>query len=312
MNRRTVIILGVAILVLLLLIASKVLTRFGFEEESAPVSEHGISIVPTVFDTPDPRPPELADALETVVERIAESVDTVTEILTHPPEPTVHTYIEVIDGCGPHFEGTCVNIRSGPSTSSPSVGQLRNGVVLKTSGSVTEGGRIWHKIAFDEWIRYPERIQGEWYVAGEFVRVFENEGAVDINPDAPTSSSKRILVDRSDQKLYAYENNVLFMEAVISTGLDLTPTPRGVFTIYRKTPTRYMQGPLPGISEDYYDLPGVPWNLYFTEEGGAIHGTFWHDKFGRQWSHGCVNLPTDTARTLYEWASLGTPVTVQD
>jgi lipoprotein-anchoring transpeptidase ErfK/SrfK len=73
-----------------------------------------------------------------------------------------------------------------------------------------------------------------------------------------------------------------------------------------------MQGPLPGISEQYYDLPGVPWNLYFTQEGGAIHGAYWHDKFGEEWSHGCVNLPLDSARTLYQWADIGTSVYVHD
>ena len=73
-----------------------------------------------------------------------------------------------------------------------------------------------------------------------------------------------------------------------------------------------MQGPLPGISDQYYDLPGVPWNLYFTEQGAVIHGAYWHDHFGERWSHGCVNLPAEVAHKLYEWADLGTPVIVQD
>ena len=73
-----------------------------------------------------------------------------------------------------------------------------------------------------------------------------------------------------------------------------------------------MQGPLPGISDQYYDLPGVPWDLYFTHEGGAIHGAYWHDKFGERWSHGCVNLPIEKAKELYEWTDLGTTVVVRD
>jgi lipoprotein-anchoring transpeptidase ErfK/SrfK len=73
-----------------------------------------------------------------------------------------------------------------------------------------------------------------------------------------------------------------------------------------------MQGPLPNISDDYYDLPGVPWTMYFTEGGAAIHGAYWHDKFGTQHSHGCVNLEPDTAQVIYNWADLGTKVTVRD
>jgi lipoprotein-anchoring transpeptidase ErfK/SrfK len=102
------------------------------------------------------------------------------------------------------------------------------------------------------------------------------------------------------------------MDIPISTGLELTPTPRGEFKVYLKTPTRYMQGPLPGISNQYYDLPGVPWNLYFTKEGAVIHGAYWHQSFGKPYSHGCVNVDPLLARTLYEWTDLGTSVVVRD
>ena len=74
-----------------------------------------------------------------------------------------------------------------------------------------------------------------------------------------------------------------------------------------------MQGPLPNLLDrQVYDLPGVPWNLYFTHGGAVIHGAYWHTSFGSQYSHGCVNLPPDTARELYNWADLGTTVIVQD
>ena len=103
------------------------------------------------------------------------------------------------------------------------------------------------------------------------------------------------------------------MDVDISTGLALTPTPRGTFTIFKKTPSRYMQGPLPNLSDQQrYDLPGVPWNLYFTQGGAVIHGAYWHDSFGARYSHGCVNLSPDNARKLYEWADLGTTVIVKD
>ena len=74
-----------------------------------------------------------------------------------------------------------------------------------------------------------------------------------------------------------------------------------------------MQGPLPNlVDQQVYDLPGVPWNLYFTQEGAVIHGAYWHTSFGSPYSHGCVNLWPDDARTLYMWAELGTTVIVED
>lgn len=229
--------------------------------------------------------------------------------------PVPSEYIEVTGGCGPHFEGECALIRSGAGTDFPVVEKLRTGIVLAvaTSTKTDDTGRVWYQVIFNEWVRYPERISSEWYVAADYVRHFEDTGNQELAPEkSAPHTDKHILIDRSEQTLYAYDGDTLFLEALVSTGLDLTPTPRGVFTVYKKTPTRYMQGPLPGISDQYYDLPGVPWNLYFTAEGGAIHGAYWHNEFGKQWSHGCVNLPLTTARTLYEWAPLGTQVVVQD
>ena len=240
---------------------------------------------------------------------------------TEDPEKTIipvnrvlFEYIEVFDSCGAHFEGECLNARSGPGEEYPSVAKLRKGIVLKVDGEVErDNGEIWYKVVFDEWLRYPERVKGDWYVNSDYVEVLLDEGDKTIWDHGKATSTKEIIVDRSEQKLYAYENEELFMEISISTGLELTPTPRGTFTVFKKTPSRYMQGPLPNlIDQQYYDLPGVPWNLYFTEGGAVIHGAYWHNSFGRKYSHGCVNVPIDKVRELYNWTPLGTKVTVRD
>ncbi|KND50468.1 MAG: hypothetical protein AB202_02320 [Parcubacteria bacterium C7867-007] len=223
-------------------------------------------------------------------------------------------YVEVTAGCDAYFQGGCVNVRAAPTTTAPVLEKLRSGVVLAVAATTTidSTGREWNKVVFSEWLRYPERMQRDWYVATDGTNSFLSEQAQELSDDVVPATTKRIRIDRSEQMLYAYDGDELFLDTQVSTGLDLTPTPRGNFIVYRKTPSRYMQGPLPSISDQYYDLPGVPWNLYFTEEGGAIHGTYWHDMFGKQRSHGCVNLPPDVAKALYEWTPLGTPVLVQD
>ncbi|MBI2612399.1 L,D-transpeptidase [Candidatus Kaiserbacteria bacterium] len=243
-----------------------------------------------------------------------------------PPAQDLHEYIEVMEGCNYAYAGECVRSYAGPGREYATVNRLRKGIVLKVGGSVLNDLRVWYRIIFDEPLRYPERVARAQYVAAEDVRHFYSNGvqtrgsqgsathSTQLRVEASTSSAstKHILVDRSEQMLYAYEGETLFMQVSISTGIQLTPTPRGVFTIYKRTPTRYMQGPLPDISEKYYDLPGVPWNLYFTNEGGVIHGAYWHKSFGTRWSNGCVNLPLAEARTLYEWAEVGTKVLVRD
>ncbi len=51
---------------------------------------------------------------------------------------------------------------------------------------------------------------------------------------------------------------------------------------------------------DYYFLEDVPWTMYFNRDF-ALHGAYWHDRFGIQHSHGCVNLSLADAKWLFEW-----------
>ncbi len=123
------------------------------------------------------------------------------------------------------------------------------------------------------------------------------------NSPAPTvANGKQIIVDLSDQRIYAYQDGQLMRSVVVSTGLPGTPTVTGDFNIYWKLTSQTMSGP------GYY-LPGVPWVMYFYA-GYAIHGTYWHNNFGRPMSHGCVNLPTDEAYWFFNFAEVGTPVRV--
>lgn len=221
------------------------------------------------------------------------------------------TYLEITGGCTITTDSTCYRAFSQPDPTSTERAMLRVGTVLSVKSSTTTGGILWYEIDFPENLRYAERLTLPWYVpaeAGEIVRV---PGAQDISSTTPTTT-KRILVDRSDQKLYTYDGETLVQTYTISAGRELTPTPRGTFTVYRMTPSRYMQGPIPGISINYYDLPGVPWNLYFTTGGAVVHGAYWHNDFGNPHSNGCVNLPPEDAKEIYYWAVLGMKITVQD
>lgn len=230
-----------------------------------------------------------------------------------PEVPVAREYVEVVQGCGPYFEGPCVNVRTGPGSEYAVAEKLRMGAVVEVDGAVFAEGRTWYRVTHkNEWLRYPERSGVNRYVASDYVRHFIDDSAVEIPVGSPAEGDKHIIVDRSEQMLYAYDGDDLYKKIPISSGLNVTPTPRGTFTIYKKTPSRYMQGPIPGISDQYYDLPGVPWNLYFTAEGAVVHGAYWHDKFGQPWSHGCVNLSPDMAQDIYHWADVGTQIIVRD
>jgi lipoprotein-anchoring transpeptidase ErfK/SrfK len=52
-----------------------------------------------------------------------------------------------------------------------------------------------------------------------------------------------------------------------------------------------------------FDLPGVPWVTYLTQKGVALHGTYWHNDFGKPRSHGCINVSSEAAKWLYLWTN---------
>lgn len=127
--------------------------------------------------------------------------------------------------------------------------------------------------------------------------------AVQAAPRKKPSSARRIEIDLSEQRLRAWEGKKLIYTTRISSGKRSTPTPLGTYRINAKYRTNRMRG-------RGYDIPNVPYAMYF-HRGYAIHGAFWHNRFGTPVSHGCVNLPVKQARRLYNWANVGTLVVVK-
>lgn len=121
-----------------------------------------------------------------------------------------------------------------------------------------------------------------------------------------SSNERWVEVDLSDQKLRAWDGDQLFLETLVSTGLSFSPTPTGEFRIWTKFKATKMSG---GEGRNYYYLPNVPYVMFFENaqvpghKGYSLHGTYWHNDFGKQKSHGCVNLPTPIAEKLYQWTS---------
>jgi len=115
---------------------------------------------------------------------------------------------------------------------------------------------------------------------------------------------KWIEVNLTEQSLAAYEGTTLVFTATISTGKGNTPTRTGKFRIRRKIESQAMSGP------GYY-LPKVPHVMYFYRNF-ALHGAYWHDKWGTPTSHGCINLKLDDAEWLYDWADPKVPPNVRE
>jgi lipoprotein-anchoring transpeptidase ErfK/SrfK len=124
--------------------------------------------------------------------------------------------------------------------------------------------------------------------------------------ELPKTSKKErwIDVDLSSQSVSAYEGKNIVNSFIVSTGTWQHPTVTGQFHIYVKYRYTDMAGP------GYY-LPDVPYTMYFYD-GYGLHGTYWHSNFGTPMSHGCINLRTEDAAWLYNWADVGTLVNVHE
>lgn len=245
---------------------------------------------------------------ETIYEVVSPSVEEIMTVSEEEEYGPVNSFVQVTDGCEIVLTG-CLNVRLGPGTGYKKVHSLRIGAIVEVDEKIKGDDEIdWYRIKQDSPLQYPERANDRWYIAANYVKT------VSI-PDEPVTdereSMKRIVIDISQQKLLAYEDDKMVFETLVSTGIPGTETPRGEFKILSKKPSRYMQGPLPGMT-DYYDLPGVPWTMFFTWNGAAIHGAYWHNDFGKKHSHGCVNLPIDKSEWLYGWARVGTKIVVVD
>ncbi len=117
------------------------------------------------------------------------------------------------------------------------------------------------------------------------------------------SHQKWIQINLSKQRLIAWEGSKPVYALVISTGKKLTPTVPGTFAIQYKASKARMKG-------NDYDVSDVPYVMFYNANY-AIHGAYWHRRFGTPVSHGCTNLAVNHAKWLFKWASVGTPVIIK-
>jgi len=95
------------------------------------------------------------------------------------------------------------------------------------------------------------------------------------------------------------------LQSLANTGIPAAPTADGTFPVFEKLPFQIMQGTNPDGST--YADP-VQWVSYFNG-GDAVH-YFPRGSYGFQQSLGCVELPSSTAETAYNYLSYGSLVTV--
>jgi hypothetical protein len=147
---------------------------------------------------------------------------------------------------------------------------------------------------------YYETDEGWWLRDFDGTITKPDPAPKDLKP-----GEKWIDVNLTRQTLVAFEGETPVFATLISSGRhDDTDkakdhrTPTGSFAIREKHVSATMDDD--SASDGPYSIEDVPWIMYF-KGGIALHGAFWHARFGHERSHGCVNLQPIDARELFGW-----------
>ena len=116
----------------------------------------------------------------------------------------------------------------------------------------------------------------------------------EVSPAGPVA----IIVSLGEQTLYVYRNGVRIGRSTVSSGKEGHKTPTGVFTILEKNVVHH--------SSAYHEA-SMPYMERLTWGGVAIHAG---NLPGYPESHGCIHVPMDFAKKLYEVTGQGTTVLV--
>ena len=178
------------------------------------------------------------------------------------------------------YSNTTLNIRNGNSTDFDQIGQLEKYESVRVLGE------------YEEWYFIMTNDYSFGFISKEYTK---------------TLDGVYIIVDKSEQQLYMYNENELYYTTPVTTGKDSTPSDTGLFNIYSKETNRYLTD---GKTYNAWVQYWMPYN-----RGEGLHDATWRSVFGTEsyhygGSHGCINIPPEIADDIYNSASIGDKVLV--
>ncbi|MHB1527633.1 MAG: L,D-transpeptidase [Candidatus Dormibacteria bacterium] len=140
---------------------------------------------------------------------------------------------------------------------------------------------------------------------------------VDVRAAAP-GTGQVIVVHLAAQTLTAYDNGTQVLETPVTTGRKGLRTPLGIDTITWEASPYLFISPWPEGNPYYYPPSEVNWVLHFHSGGYFIHNSPWEpnsvygpgSENGPDASHGCVQVPYNAMKFLWNWTKIGATVVV--
>ena len=116
--------------------------------------------------------------------------------------------------------------------------------------------------------------------------------------DAVPSGPIVVVVSLAEQKVYVYRNGIRIGVSTASTGKPGHGTPAGVFMVLQKDKDHYSKT---------YNNAAMPYTERLTWDGVALHAG---GLPGYPSSHGCIHLPSEFARRLFDVSPMGMTVVI--
>ena len=205
------------------------------------------------------------------------------------------------------------NIRTAPFTEAALV------KTVAASQALTSYGTVAGEILVDggTWYRISDANSAPEYIYNDLV-------STKAPQPVQNNIGKIIKVNLTTQHIYAYDNNVLVDDSVITSGQPGLLTPTGTFQIISKLHPTTFYSPWPKGSPYYYSPLSINYALGFQGTLLFLHdATCRGNDFGpgtnvpptvngtqMTGSHGCIEMPVSQSQWFYNWAPIGTPLII--
>lgn len=188
-----------------------------------------------------------------------------------------------------------ISVRKSPDSSSERVGTLSSAnrvkILQEVAGETIDDNNLWYKI---DGGMYP----GAYVFSGYIMPMVQPVPATSPIPDTVEKGGKWIDVDLTKKILTLFDYDKPVFATYISPGRLENPTAAGTYAVWYKLRKAEMRGG-PPLHRYRYDLKNIPWVMFYNYDY-AIHGTYWHDRFGSPQSAGCTNMTRGDAKFIFD------------
>jgi hypothetical protein len=183
-----------------------------------------------------------------------------------------------------HLPFGWVTPKNGTVYDAPGGNKLADTVAKRTRVDILEE----QQLGSARWLRIGD---GRWMKADHI-----NEVRKIDRPASAMGNPQWFDVDLGEQVVVAYRGDKPEYATLTSSGREPNHTPRGDYPIWGKVTAITMK------SQEYddkaYYVDRVPWVMFFQAHN-ALHGAYWHDRFGIEHGAGSFELsPPDAARVF--------------